>query len=314
VDALDLLARQLMPHGPLGQGARARAEAELERARRQQIEVVTLVDPAYPETLRAAPEPPLALYVQGDLQGCLARPAVAIVGSREATARGRSLAFALARDLARAGCIVVSGLARGIDTAAHEGALAGGTTLAVQGRGLDAVYPPENAGLARRLLAGGGAIVSEFALGVPPRPHHFPLRNRILAGLVRVVVVVEATERSGALVTARLALDAGRDVLAVPGHPYDARARGANALLHDGAGLVRDAQDVLDALGLVAPLEARPPEREPVLAAIDSGQGISIEELTERTGLSMPALLARLGRLELEGTVARLPGPLFVRA
>jgi DNA processing protein len=153
-------------------------------------------------------------------------------------------------------------------------------------------------------------------LGVLPRPHHFPLRNRILAGLVRAVVVVEAAERSGALVTARLALDAGRDVLAVPGHPFDPRAHGTNGLIRDGAGLVRDARDVLDALGLAAPRPARSRgiDSEPILAALASGQGTSIEELAEKCGLATPVLLARLGELELQGSVSRLPGPLFLRA
>lgn len=313
VDALDLLARQIRPPGV---GARQAARDEWDRARRAGVGIVTLADAAYPDALRLIADPPLVLYVQGDLSALASRPGVAVVGSRDATSRGRSLAFALARDLARAGCVIVSGLARGIDTAAHEGALAGaGPTLAVQGRGLDAVYPAENAGLARRIVAEGGALVSEFALGVGPRPHHFPRRNRILAGLVRAVLVVEAAERSGALVTARLALEGGRDVLAVPGHPFDARARGANALIRDGAGLVQDAQDVLDALGLVAPTRPTPtPTADGLLAALPPGQGVSIEELAESSGVAIPALLARLTELELGGRVTRLPGPLFVRA
>lgn len=314
VDALDLLARQLWPEVP-GPHGRVRAREEQDRAARLGIQILSRLEAGYPAGLRSLSDPPLALFLQGSLDSCRGRPVVAIVGSRDATARGRSLAFALARDLARAGIVVVSGLARGIDTAAHEGALAGqGVTVAVQGRGLDAVYPAENAPLARRIVAAQGALVSEYALGVSPRPFHFPRRNRILAGLARAVVVVEAVEKSGALVTARLALDAGRDVLAVPGHPFDPRARGTNALIRDGAGLVRDAQDVLDALDIVpaAPRETAPGDS--LLDAMPPGQAVSIEDLAETSGLAAPALLARLGELELLGRITRLPGALFVRA
>ncbi len=314
VDALDLLAWQLCPDTPLPR-ARSFAREEAARAARLGIRIVTRAEEGYPAVLRTLFDPPLALYVQGPLEAVLAFPAVAIVGSRDATPRGCSLAFALARDLARSGVLVVSGLARGIDTAAHEGALAAaGHTLAVQGRGLDAVYPAENALLARRLLEKGGVLLSEHAIGVSPRPFHFPRRNRILAGLSRAVVVVEAVEKSGALVTARLALDAGRDVLAVPGHPFDPRARGTNALIRDGAGLVRDAQDILDALGLVATVGEETLPEDQLLRAIPSGQAVSIEELTQKSGLRTSTLLARLGELELQGRITRLPGPLFVRA
>ncbi len=313
VDALDLLARQLWPELPRPIG-RTRAREEQDRAAANGIRVLSRLESGYPEGLRSLFDPPLVLFVQGAVDACGTRPVVAIVGSRDATARGRSLAFALGRDLARAGVVVVSGLARGIDTAAHEGALAGqGVTVAVQGRGLDAVYPAENAPLARRIVAGGGAIVSEYALGVPPRPFHFPRRNRILAGLARAVVVVEAVEKSGALVTARLALDAGRDVLAVPGHPFDPRARGTNALIRDGAGLARDAQDVIDALGL-ATAPAPETRSDALLDAIPPGQAVSLEDLAERSGIAVPALLARLSELELLGRISRMPGALFVRA
>jgi DNA processing protein len=313
VDALDLIALTLRPGEPTP-GARAVAREELARAAALGIEIVTRLERRYPEGLRSLADPPRLLYVQGDLRACAERPAIAIVGCRDASARGRSLAFTLARDLARAGIVIVSGLARGIDSAAHEGALAAdGTTVAVQGRGLDDVYPAENRLLARRIVAAGGVMLSEHALGVAPRPAHFPRRNRILAGLVRAVVVVEAAERSGALVTARLAVDAGRDVLAVPGHPYDPRASGANALIKDGAGLVRDVRDVLDALAITA-AESPGQTGDPVLDSIPASQGVSIEQLAAANGRSVPALLARLSELELQGRVTRLPGPLFVRA
>jgi DNA processing protein len=312
VDALDLIALTLRPGEPLP-GARAAAREERTRAAAQGIEIVTRLEARYPEGLRSLADPPHLLYVRGRLHACAERPAVAIVGSRDASGRGRSLAFTLARDLARAGLVIVSGLARGIDGAAHEGALAAsGLTVAVQARGLDDVYPAEHRLLAGRIVA-SGVMLSEHALGVAPRPAHFPRRNRILAGLVRAVVVVEAAERSGALVTARLAIESGRDVLAVPGHPYDPRAAGANALIKDGAGLVRDARDVLDALGVVA---AQPPGRtgDPILDSIPVAQAVSIEQLAAVNGGSVPALLARLSELELEGRITRLPGPLFVRA
>jgi len=315
VDALDLLARQLCP-SDASPRARQLATEETERAARLGVRIISRAEPGYPMALRSLFDPPLALYVQGPLEAVLALPAAAVVGSRDATPRGCSLAFALARDLARSGVLVVSGLARGIDAAAHEGALAGGgPTLAVQGRGLDAVYPAENTPLAKRLLERGGVLVSEHAIGVGPKPFHFPRRNRILAGFARAVVVVEAALKSGALVTARLALDAGRDVLAVPGHPFDPRARGTNALIRDGAGLVRDAQDVLDALGLIASAQPAPATiDDAVLQAVPSGQAVSIEELAETSGVPTPGLLARLSELELRGRITRLPGPLFVRA
>jgi DNA processing protein len=316
VDALELLARQLAPNAPCRETARTRAREEAARASRLGLRLVSLVDPDYPEPLRRGPDPPLVLYVRGDLPRASCPPLVAIVGSRAASPRGKRMAFALGRDLARAGVGVVSGLARGIDTAAHEGALAGGgRTIAVQGRGLDGVYPAENTALAERLVVAGGALVSEFALGVGPRPGHFPRRNRILAGLVEAVVVVEAAEKSGALVTARLALDAGRDVLAVPGHPMDAWAAGTNALIKDGAGLVRHAVDVLSEIGIAPEAAPAPsPSTDPVLAALPADQPVTLEELAERFAGPFPALLTRLTELEIEGRVARLPGPIFVRA
>lgn len=314
MDALDLLACQLDAKAPRSPATRQRAQEEALRARRLGLRLVSLVDADYPEPLRRSPDPPLVLYVRGEFEGCCKQPLVAIVGCRSASPRGRSLAFALGRDLARAGVAVVSGLARGIDTAAHEGALAGGgRTVAVQGRGLDGVYPAENDALAARLVAAGGALVSEFALGVGPRPGHFPRRNRILAGLARAVVVVEAAEKSGALVTARLALEAGRDVLAVPGHPVDAWAAGTNALIKDGAGLVRDAADVLAELSLAVKPTRDPAPTDPLLGALPIDQPVTVEELARTAATPLPALLARLTEFELAGLVRRLPGALFVR-
>jgi DNA processing protein len=239
---------------------------------------------------------------------------VAVVGSRKATAAGRALARGLGRDLARAGLTVVSGLARGIDTAAHEGVLeSGGRTVAVLGSGLDRLYPPENARLAAR-VAEAGALVSEFPLGTPPLPGHFPRRNRVIAGWGRTVVVAEAAEKSGALGTARSALDEGRDVLAVPGHPSEATFAGTNALIRDGAVLVRGAADVLAEMGCSpADVAIEDATDDDVLLALKRDVPTSLEELRARSGREVPELLRRLSLLEVGDRVRRLPGPLYVR-
>ena len=249
------------------------------------------------------------------MRGVLAEDdaSVAVVGSRAATVAGRTLARAMARDLAAWGATVVSGLARGIDTAAHEGALeAPGRTVAVLGCGLDRTYPAENERLAGR-IAWAGAVVSEFALGTPPLPEHFPRRNRVIAGWSRAVVVVEAASRSGALNTARCAADEGRDVLAVPGHPTQPSSAGTNQLIRDGAGLVRSAVDVAHELGIEPPAAAAEGPSDPLLTALAKDAPSTLEELRDRSGLETGALLARLTDLELRDVVRRLPGPLFVR-
>ncbi|RME18614.1 MAG: DNA-protecting protein DprA, partial [Alphaproteobacteria bacterium] len=199
--------------------------------------------------------------------GLLQRPLVALVGARNASSLGLRMARKLARELGEAGFVVVSGLARGIDTAAHEASLETGT-IAVMAGGVDVIYPPENAPLAGRIAREGGLRLSEAAMGLQPQARHFPQRNRIVAGLARAVVVVEAAARSGSLITARLALDQGREVMAVPGHPFDARASGGNMLIRDGATLVRGADDVIAAIGEAsASVDAHP---RPVTAAPDT--------------------------------------------
>jgi len=219
----------------------------------------------------------------------------------------------MARDLAAWGATVVSGLARGIDTAAHEGALdASGRTVAVLGSGLDRTYPAENERLAGRITS-AGAVVSEFALGTPPLPEHFPRRNRVIAGWSRAVVIVEAAARSGALNTARCAADEGRDVLAVPGHPTQPASAGTNQLIRDGAGLVRSAIDVAQELGIAPPAAAAKTPTDPLLGALAGDAPATLEELRDRSGLETGALLARLTDLELRDVIRRLPGPLFVR-
>jgi DNA processing protein len=269
----------------------------------------------YPVWLGRIHDPPAALWVRGRLLPDEGVRSVAIVGARTATPLGEAFARILARDLASAGVTVVSGLARGIDTAAHVGALeAGGRTVAVLGSGIDRPYPRQNAELAEA-VARTGALVSEFPPGSAAFKSNFPRRNRTIAGWSRLVVVVEAGERSGALITARVALEEGRDVMAVPGHPSVPAAAGTNALLRDGAGVARHASDVLDELGL-DPRPALPADSsdDPVLPALPRGVPASLEEIAARVARPVPELLARLTELELAGAVRRIGGALFVRS
>jgi len=297
----------------LSRTARREAEAEVLRAEALGVRIVGRDEADYPAWLRRVFAPPPALWVIGRLAPGEGERAVAVVGCRAATGLGLSFARALGRDLAAAGVTVVSGLARGIDAAAHRGALdASGRTVAVLGSGLDRLYPPEHDALARTIEE-NGAVVSEFPLGTIPWKQNFPRRNRVIAGWARATVVVEAGSRSGALSTAKAALDEGRDVMAVPGHPSQPAAEGANGLLRDGAVLVRGAADVLGELGLTA---APPPEEsvaDAVLAALPRGVPAGVDEIQSRCGLALPVLLARLGELELAADVVRLPGALFVR-
>jgi len=284
----------------------------------------------YPAQLDRLFAPPTELWTRGPLELDTPR-AVAIVGTRTATGYGRRVAHDLAFDLAGAGWTVVSGLARGIDSAAHRGALgAGGTTIAVLGCGIDQVYPARNRGL-REEIARSGLLVTEYEPGTPPLKHHFPKRNRIIAALARAVVVVQAGERSGALITADLALELGKEVLAVPGPIDQPGSRGVNRLLRDGAGLVESAADVLVALddlpGIGATRAAQtllfaespearagaagrsPARLEDLLAAGPAGA----EELAGAAGLRVGEALSELGRLELAGCVRSLPGGRFER-
>ena len=285
--------------------------------------VLSLGHPAWPALLLQTADPPLLLYLQGDL-ACLSAPAVAVVGSRHPSAQGRDNAQAFAADLAQAGWLVVSGLAQGIDAAAHEGALAaGGRTLAVVGTGLDLTYPSHHRALAQRVAA-QGALLSEYAPGTPPLREHFPQRNRLIAGLTRGTLVVEAALRSGSLITARLANEAGREVWAVPGSIHAPQSRGCHALIKQGATLVESAQDVLDdlqspglrqaalPLGPVPDAAADSAPADPLLAALGEDP-VTLDALLARTGESAATLSARLLELELAGTVARLPGGLYQR-
>ena len=294
--------------------ARQRAEEELRKAEKAGVRLVTWDDDHYPSLLRRVYDPPPVLWVRGTLMR--EDRAVAVVGSRGASAAGRLAAQAMGRDLAAAGLTVVSGLARGIDTAAHVGALeADGRTVAVLGSGLDRMYPAENARLAVRIAEQGGAVVSEFPLGTAPEPGHFPRRNRVIAGWSTAVVVVEADVRSGSLGTARIALDEGRDVFAVPGHPSQPTAAGTNQLIRDGAPLVRDAADVLSELK-ISPATIHPcaaPADDALWAALRSDAPSTLDELQARSGRAIPDILGELTRLELASKVKRLPGGLYVR-
>jgi len=271
-------------------------------------------DASYPVALTTIIDPPPVLWTRGSLD-VLSRPSVAIVGARAASPYGLSVAGRLAADLAAAGLVVVSGMARGVDSAAHRGALdASGTTVAVLGSGVDVIYPPEHAALAESIAA-SGLLVSELVPGTPPLPQFFPLRNRIISGLSRAVVVIEAGEHSGSLITARMALEQGRDVLAVPGNVLSGRNRGAHGLLRDGAKIVESADDILEELGMgAAGPGSAPASDDPVLACLTPGEPSDLDAISERTGLTVTRLLARLFELELEGAVTRVGGGRFVRS
>jgi DNA processing protein len=315
---LDALIATLQPECPdpagLAATLRRRAALALAHCEPRLAVPLRLGDPRYPRLLAAIPDPPLVLWVGGSLAG-LDGPSVAIVGARAASATSLEIARRLGRDLAAAGLAVVSGLARGIDAAAHGGALEAGRTVAVLGSGVDVIYPPEHRHLAERVSA-AGALVSELPPGTPPRAHHFPMRNRIISGLSLAVVVVEAAARSGSLITARCGLDQGREVMAVPGSALGGRNRGAHALIRDGARLVESAEDVLDELGLASivrpeAVDACPPD--PLLAAMPVGEPMELESLAGLFGVATAALLGRLAALEVSGHVARAPGGRFVR-
>lgn len=296
--------------------------------------LVTVDDPGYPPLLRQIDDHPLYLYVRGD-PAVLARPMIAIVGSRNSTVYGREVAFRLGAELAQTGFVVCSGLAAGIDTEAHRAAVkVGSPTVAVLGNGLHDIYPPANRGLAAKIVTPGaaqGALISELALDAPPIASHFPSRNRIISGLSLGVCVVEATRRSGSLITARLALQQNREVFAVPGSVNSLRSRGSHDLLRQGAVLVETADDILchveslyhgqmDLLAQLKPaVDADAPIAEdssgspadttdnPVLACIGADP-VNIDALVLRTGLNVSELSRQLLALELSGTIARVGG------
>lgn len=274
-------------------------------------------DSRYPAWLRMVPDPPPVLWVRGD-PAVFEQPSVAIVGSRSASQYARQVARALAAELAEAGIVVTSGMARGVDGAAHEACMAaGGRTIAVLGTGVDIAYPREHAALAGQIAA-SGLLLSELPPGTLPFKQHFPRRNRIISGLSRAVVVVEASEKSGSLITARCALEQGRDVMAVPGSVLHGRNRGAHALIKDGAMPVESAADILDTLGLAG--RKTPPCAEPGSTAGPLEQalhragllGADVETLARTLGCAAETLFAPLTALEIEGRAERLAGGRYV--
>jgi DNA processing protein len=296
-------------------------EGQRAAAERSEARLVTLEDAEYPVPLKQSALPPPFLFVRGALLRDDAL-SIAIVGSRRPTAYGLRMAERLAGDLAARGVTIVSGLARGVDTAAHRGALgARGRTVAVLGSGLDVVYPPENRGLAREASA-AGAVVSQFPMGTAPLPQHFPIRNAVIAALSLGTVVVEAAERSGALITARVAGELGREVYAVPGNVSSPVSQGTNDLIRDGAKLVRDWEDVVVELAPVWQAAIRQlPAVEP--AAVAEGgrvlplvgeEPVAIDLVIERSGLPASEVAASLTDLELRGLVRKLPGQRYVRS
>lgn len=303
-----------------------RIEAEIDAVEALGARLIASSEPDYPTLLAQLDAPPPLLAVRGDTK-LMQRPAIAIVGSREASGGALLFAERLAADLGEAGFVVVSGLARGLDASAHKGALAGGT-IAVLAGGLDHPYPPQNLKLHDAICA-QGAVVSEAPLGAIARARDFPRRNSIISGLSRAVVIIEAALRSGSLITARAAADQGRDVMAVPGSPLDPRARGSNALIKQGATLIESAEDVIAALGDGAPplrpLSAGPlfndgpntplpPGLPKKIAALLSPTPIHVNDLARLTEAPMGAVAAALTELELEGQAASLPGGYAARA
>ncbi len=305
----------------------AQAEKEHAAATRAGLTYVTWADPSFPEALAATDGAPPLLLVKGQVQ-TLAKPMVAIVGARNATVNGRKMARSLAADLAKSGYTVISGMARGIDGAAHEGALSvsGGATVAVLAGGADVIYPPEHAKLHEQ-IAENGAVISEMPPGTEPQAALFPQRNRIVSGASLGVIVIEATPRSGSLITARYAADQGRDVFAVPGSPLDPRAQGPNSLIRDGATLIQSIGDVLDVLPPIGdpihkisktiPISPQATEIndknniQALRAEIEAALGASpaaVDELVRQCQVSPAVVATILLEMELDGRIERLPG------
>ena len=314
-----------------------KAAVEIERVRALGAEVLLLDDGVYPQLLREIFDPPITLYVRGAWGACLDAPCVAVVGSRRSSTYGQNTAAMLARDLAERGVTIISGLARGIDAAAHRGALeAGGRTVAVMGTGLDQVYPRDHKRLVEEILAQGGALVSEFPLETPPVPQNFPYRNRVISGLSLGVLVVEASENSGSLITARLALEQGREVFAVPGNITSRNSFGTNYLIKGaGAKLVQQWQDVASELPPEIAARLLPPEpkkkekglaeqlslmpeglteiERSVLKSLSSDDPIHIDTLVHASQVSFSELTSALLGLEMRELIRQLPGKCFVR-
>jgi DNA processing protein len=315
-----------------------KAEREFEEVKKLGADVLILDDGSYPALLKEIPDPPIVLYVKGNWQQCLEAPCIGIVGSRRCSTYGENASLMLSRDLAERGVTIVSGFARGIDTAGHKGALqAGGKTVAVFGTGIDAVYPKENSKFADELLAKGGALISQFPLGTPPLKDNFPYRNRVISGISMGVIVVEGSDRSGSLITARLALEQGREVFAVPGNITSSNSYGPNYLIKSaGAKLVQQWQDVVSELPPEISAEILPPKLDKIdkkdtdpskekipsdltdheaavwkLLSLDAN--IHIDELVATTGFSIGELSTALLALEIRDLIRALPGKCYAR-
>jgi len=313
------------------------AREEIARAAAAGVTVVSLEDPCYPPRLKEIYDPPLVLYVRGDPE-VLTRPGIAMVGTRHPTPYGLGMAERLACDLAAQGLVIISGMARGVDTASHRGAIAAkGKTVAVFGTGVDVIYPKENSRLSEQILALGGALISEFRLGTFAAPQNFPIRNRILSGMSVGVLVVEAAEYSGTRITARCALEQNRDVFAVPGNVTNKNSWGPNTLIKQGAKLVATWEDVWEDLpaevklalmptpapesgsassASLFPDEGLPPHEKRILSLLKADEATHIDELVEKleTELSSSEIFAALFELELTGKIRQMPGKNFVKS
>jgi len=313
------------------------ARDEIARAAAAGVTVISLDDPAYPPRLKEIYDPPLVLYIRGNPE-VLTKPGIAMVGTRHPTPYGTGMAERLACDLAMQGLVIISGMARGVDTAAHRGAIsAKGKTLAVFGTGVDVIYPKENSRLAEQILALGGAIISEFPLGTFPAPQNFPIRNRILSGMSFGVLVVEAAEYSGTRITARCALEQNREVFAVPGNVTNKNSWGPNTLIKQGAKLVATWEDVWEDLptdvrlaltpaaspespgassASLFPDQGLPPHEKRILSLLKADEATHIDEIVEKleTELSSSEIFAALFELELTGKVRQMPGKNFVKS
>ncbi len=314
----------------------AKAQAEIERLTAIDTQVITLADASYPQLLREIYDPPIVLYVKGDINAALTLPTIAVVGSRRCSTYGTNAANFLARELAAHGVAIISGLARGIDGAAHRGALeAAGKTIGVIGTGMDVMYPKEHQKLAEEIVV-NGAVISEFPLGTPPLAQNFPYRNRVISGLCYGVLVIEASEHSGSLITARLASEQGREVFAVPGNITSQTSFGPNFLIKDGAKLVQHWRDVVEEfpqhlkeslLGVksrsdvqestpIQPLfeaVALSPNEQQLLTLLAADVASHIDELLLSSGLSSPALTSALLGLEMKDRIRALPGKCYIK-
>lgn len=312
-----------------------KAEEELENIKAMGGDVLVLDDGSYPFLLREISDPPITLYVMGDWQSCFDAPCVGVVGSRRCSTYGENASLMLSRDLAKEGVCIVSGLARGIDSAAHRGAIeAGGKTIAVLGTGLDTVYPKENTKLVDEILASGGAIVTQFPLGTPPLKENFPYRNRVISGLSLGVLVVEASERSGSLITARLAAEQNREVFAVPGNITSKNSFGTNFLIKSGAKMVQQWKDVIEefpteiATGILPPKIGKQIEEKPqaellpadlnesehqIWALLSTDEPTHIDVLVESTGLAVGDLLMSLLGLEMRELIREVTAKRYAR-